>query len=659
MYFQIREIILWPKDRSLQPRRLPFELGSVNVISGVSKTGKSAIIPIIDYCLGAKSCTIPVNTIRNYCEWFGVVIQTSTGQKLFARREPGSLKATGDMYVSEDIEVRIPEMIESKNTNVNAVKKSLDELVGLTTLSFDSEELNVGFTHRPSFRDLGAFNFQPQNIIANPDVFFYKADTYEHREKLRTIFPYVLNAITSKLLAKQHELTQLQKELKRKQNELDSIRQVSTRWIAEIQSKISEARELGLIKEPVSPNASREELIEILDNVVKTSTDEIRVTEETVSEAIDELLNLQKEESDTSLELSVLRKRYIEMSTLKESSKQYQDALQVQIDRLKISEWLGKTHDPDHNCPLCGNSLELATEQLNALYNSLQEIEKTSGEFNSIPAAFDREYERVRAEIRNITEKLQGIRIRRQSLENSSEEAKQRQYDTLKVSRFIGNLEQSLETYFSIGRDSELSQEIQEIQDRVNELEGEISEAQIRSRTKRALNTINLNAGKLLPRLDAERPNDPVSLSINDLTVRIQGVDREDYLWEIGSGSNWLAYHIAVSLGLHQYFLTLPNSSVPTFIVYDQPSQVYFPRQLVTRKEEAEFDPEFKDEDLEAIRKVFRVLSSVVKDSDGKFQIIVLDHAADNVWGNIEDINLVEEWRRGRKLVPIEWIKKE
>jgi hypothetical protein len=51
MNFQIEKIILWPKKTGLPPRVLRFELSKVNVISGDSRTGKSAIIPIIDYCL--------------------------------------------------------------------------------------------------------------------------------------------------------------------------------------------------------------------------------------------------------------------------------------------------------------------------------------------------------------------------------------------------------------------------------------------------------------------------------------------------------------------------------------------------------------------------------------------------------------------------------
>src|SRR4051794_529312 len=109
MEFQIRAIILWPRKPGLKPRPLFFDLSSVNVITGASKTGKSAIVPIIDYCLGAEKCAIPVGVIRERCEWFGVLVQTAEGQKLFARREPGSQATTGDMFYLQAREVVIPD----------------------------------------------------------------------------------------------------------------------------------------------------------------------------------------------------------------------------------------------------------------------------------------------------------------------------------------------------------------------------------------------------------------------------------------------------------------------------------------------------------------------------------------------------------------------
>lgn len=656
MHFQIKEIILWPRNSTFEPVRLKFSTQKVNVITGASRTGKSAIIPIVDYCLGSDKCAIPVKTIRDACEWFGVLIETPFGLKLFARREPGNQKATGDMFVTEGLEINIPKRIPTKNSSVDAVKRKLDEFVGLTKLDFDAADFGSGFKGRPSFRDLGAFLFQPQNIVANPDILFYKADTYEHREKLRTIFPYILNAVTADLLAKQHELAQLRKEFRRKQRELASIKEVSERWLAEIRSRAAEARELGLIKVPILAVDTNERLIELLSSVVRETSLDIEVTSETVTEAVDELLQLQKEESGMSLNVSGLRKRFAEMAALKESSKEYVGALQIQKDRLKISEWLAKTHDTGHNCPICGNTIEKTTEQLNQLLKSLKEIETDAGEFETIPAAFDREFERVRSELKETTEKLQGIRIRRQSLEKSSEEAKQRQYESLHVSRFVGNLEEALKMYNRIGIDNDLTSEVQELQNRISVLESDISEGKIKSRIRRALEAINLFAGKLLPYLDCERPDDPISLSIDNLTIAVSGKDRDDYLWEIGSGSNWLSYHIAISLALQKFFLTINQSPVPSFLIYDQPSQVYFPKRLASREEDSESDPKFKDEDVEAVQKVFNVLSQVVEDSKGKLQVIVLDHAPESVWGHIPNIHMVDEWRGGKRLIPSNWL---
>lgn len=658
MYFQIKEIILWPKKSTFKPRRLPFELGKVNVISGASRTGKSAIIPIIDYCLGSDKCTIPVNTIRNSCDWFGIMVQTIMGQRLLARREPGSQKATGDMFILAGEDLTVPDVIEKKNSSIEAVKHMLDELAGLTSLDFDPDESNMGFkSGRPSFRDLGPFVFQPQNVVANPDVFFYKADTYQHREKLRAIFPYVLNAITAELMAKQHEVAELRKELRRKQHELSTVREVSERWMAEIQARVSEAKELGLLGETVSTSASRDDLVDFLGQVVKSSMDEIRVTGDTVSDAVNELIALQREEAHVSLELSGLRKRFAEMSELRESTVQYQGALQVQRDRLSLSDWLLSIHDREHQCPMCGNPLTEATAELNNLHDSLKEIERSAGDFSSVPAAFDREFERVKSGIRLVTEKLGGIRIRVQALERRSDDAKHRQFDSLRVSRFLGNVEQSLETYARIGHDSALDDEVKELQARVTLLDREISAGQIQARTRRALEQVNSNAEKLLLDLDVERPNDPISISIDDLTIKVQGVEREDYLWEIGSGSNWLSYHIAVTLGLHQFFHSLRQSPVPGFIVYDQPSQVYFPKRLASTKHDIDLDPELTDEDIEAVQKVFKVFSSVIAARGHGFQIIALDHAAENVWGDIPNIHAVEEWRGGKKLVPVEWLE--
>ena len=64
------------------------------------------------------------------------------------------------------------------------------------------------------------------------------------------------------------------------------------------------------------------------------------------------------------------------------------------------------------------------------------------------------------------------------------------------------------------------------------------------------------------------------------------------------------------------------------------------------------------DDDKNAVRKIFESLSAFVKDAEFGIQIIVTEHADDDIWGNIPDsrIHLVEKWRNNIKLVPVEWL---
>jgi hypothetical protein len=244
------------------------------------------------------------------------------------------------MFVIEGESVEVPTSIEHGNTNADKVRRMLDQLAGLTNLDFAEDESPSFFKSRPSFRDMMAFTMQPQNIVANQNVLFYRADSFEHREKLRTIFPYVLNAVTAETLAHEHELDEITRELRRKERELASAREVSQRWISEIRSWVSQARELGLLAREFAPETETSVLVNALREVVAAATHTVRITEDTIGGAVAELVTLQDEEQGLSRQLAKLRHRYQEMSTLRASANQYHTALHIQRDRLKLAEWL-------------------------------------------------------------------------------------------------------------------------------------------------------------------------------------------------------------------------------------------------------------------------------------------------------------------------------
>jgi hypothetical protein len=656
MYFQIRAILLWPRNPAFKPRRLRFELGSVNVISGASRTGKSAVIPIIDYCLGSRTCSIPVNTIRKHCEWFGVVVSTAQGEKLFARREPGAQRNTDDMFLMEADSIdEVPQRI-FKNTNADAVKRLLDDLAALSKLDFKGGDDSTGFDGRPSFRDLAAFTFQPQNIVANPDVLFFKTNTYEHREKLRKIFPYVLGAVTPGLMAKQFELQRTRSELRRKERELKDAQEVSARWLADLTAKFSEAQELGLIPKP-EQSPTRGQMIELLEEVVARTDLTITVSSATISEALSELSGLEGEERHVSRELTTLRHRLEEMNRMRAGGNQYDVAIGLQQGRLQLSSWLVGHTDAESDCPMCGSHTASARGKLEGLAARLKEVEAEAGVDKEVPAAFDRELQRVTTEVGVTTERLRSVQIRKRALSSRSKEASERQFAAKKAERFVGNLEAALDLHRRLGSDSGLLEEVDKLREVAQRLEAELREQEVEARKRRALDAVNSRAGRLLPFLDVENADDPISLEINDLTIKVRGADRDDYLSEIGSGSNWLSYHLAMVLALHQFYLEQPHSPVPGFLVVDQPSQVYFPKNLVPRPDEEDQELRLRDEDVDAVRKVFKVLGEVVLKAKGKLQVIVLDHAGRDVWGEIPGVVGLKEWRDGVKLVPMKWLE--
>ena len=70
MTFYIKKIVLWLKNGDT--RILKFKNDKVNVITGNSKTGKTAILEIIDYCLCGSDSNISYEHIGENVLWYGL-----------------------------------------------------------------------------------------------------------------------------------------------------------------------------------------------------------------------------------------------------------------------------------------------------------------------------------------------------------------------------------------------------------------------------------------------------------------------------------------------------------------------------------------------------------------------------------------------------------
>jgi hypothetical protein len=276
-----------------------------------------------------------------------------------------------------------------------------------------------------------------------------------------------------------------------------------------------------------------------------------------------------------------------------------------------------------------------------------------------VPAAFEREMQIVQQQMQELSEKLEAIQKRIKAEAQTLAIHRDETYTLESISRFLGRMETAIQTYKRIGTDSDLLNKLAEVNARIDELKSDVRESEIRQKQEYALKSIQTEMSRILPQLDVEHPDDPVEFVIKDLTVCVKNSSgRDDYLWEIGSASNWLSYHISLILALQYYFQTKPSANVPNFIIFDQPSQVYFPR---TQNPINEREQILNDDDKNAVKKIFETLSDYVKNAGFDIQIIVTEHAEDDIWGENSipgsKIKLVERWRDGIKLIPLEWLE--
>jgi hypothetical protein len=390
--------------------------------------------------------------------------------------------------------------------------------------------------------------------------------------------------------------------------------------------------------------------VDTLRKLATTTFIEARPAAAAIDEALAETLRLVDEERDLSVQLFEVRTRLEELKALKEGATSFGSALRIQKERLCLSSWLKSLTAKDKEAAAITPTLSPSAE-LDQLCTALARIEEEAARQPSSSETIDRELARLGETLRKKTEEIAALRARikgRRGLDKAREE-----YSIPEIERFLGRLEQALATYETVGDDSELAIEVNDLRSQVAELERRVGEPNIRARLERALAQVHFIAASILPKLDAEFPNYPIQLSIKDLSVKVLRPDREDWLWEIGSGANYLAYHIAVTTALQRFFMQTRNHPVPHLLIYDQPSQVYFPGSLVGDQAE----PDWRDQDVKAVRKVFAALSNEVVQSGGNLQVIVLDHAAQDVWGGIENMHVVAEWRGREKLVPEAWLK--
>lgn len=657
MEFQIEKLIVWPLDKIFAPRVVTFEIGKVNVITGASRTGKSAIIPIIDYCLASSDCFIPIDTIRNHASWYGIVVKTAAEKILISRRIPIGSKASNEFYVLRGEQIGIPPTIEKSNQKANDVKLLLNQIASTPFFSMGEEDEH-NFKARLSFRDLMALVFQSQEIVANQNILFYKTHAHEHRERLRNWFPYILGAESLDVLKARHQLKSIDAQLQKLRREFDKIGKVSAGWLDNMNGLLNVAGEYGLLHEPIGENATTEELLSIAKEVVECSPDQPNINIADIEQASGEIAKLDKKEDDLSISIAITRKRLKDVRQLRNNFVNYGKGILKRVDRLQISKWLHDVAGESVACSICGSSEHPdSVGEVKKICAALEQYERTSKRTADVPTAFDREEIMLKEELGVFLEQKNAIQKRFDLALSKDKDARRDFLKRKEMYLFLGHLGAALEVFDSLADGGDLNRQIEELEEEQKELQKISNKDQVKRLLVMATQKIALNALEHLKSLDVEKKYRNVAprFSVQNLSVEVPSDDGNWHLLaEVGSASNWVSFHLALMCGLQEFFLEQETSIVPSFVIFDQPSQVYFPklRKDSTQKDNPKYET---DEDVDAVKSMFKTLASSVLKNNGRWQAIVLDHADKNIYGEIEGVVEIEEWRNGKKLIPEEW----
>lgn len=632
---QIENIVIWAKNPKLEPKILSFAKGKINIIYGLSQTGKSAIIPIIDYCLGSTQNKIPVGHIREHSAWFGIVLNIDETKMLIIRENLD--EASNKVIVIENIENIPPFVDRSIEKDINDFKLELNKIMGVP---FYEPAHSLGIRDsRLSFRDLVTFNFQPQYIVANPNCLLYKMDTSQYKRLMLPVFNLVIGAETLENIENRIKFDLLKEKLNKLNKRKEEAKKARNIQLENCESIISSAIKYGLLDETYSDKVrNQKEHKNILKILSEKTIRDLSPSLKNADSISDLLNNINQEIEPLNNRLITLQsqKEYVEelISLLKSRN----EKTKMKTNRLEIAKFIHDFCEENANETACLGDLEELCANLNVLTNSLNK--------------------RLEPEIALYVKKLLDIDKEINDISMNVEVLKKEKFEIAKLGEKKNIVEKIYEDIiikskilleFANSKDEDINEEIKNIQEQIDK----ISIDDVETEYKNCIKNIIKYGQKYLP--DIKEFHYISQFIKDDMTIKVKKEEysnKDFYLWETGSGSNWVAFHIGVILGFHFHFIE-KKLPIFNFVMYDQPSQVYFPQKIL--KEE---DNMFEDKDIKQVQKMFQIFENAVKDAKGNLQIIVSDHADELVWGNIPDEykHIVANWSNGDALIPQEWI---
>ena len=667
---QIKDIIFYSKNG--QRRVLSLRTGEINIITGDNRTGKSALIDIVDYCLGRSSCNIPPGPIRDAVDWYALRLQFPSSQIFIARKcPPFNSQTTNHAYLLEGNEVEIPHLINQQNTTIEAVKTHIDSKLGISP----NENIPLeGQTRSPlivNFRHAIFYCFQSQNDLTAKDRIFHRQNENEDQILLtiKDSLPYFLSAVREDDLRLKDDLKQAKRELKLAEQELENSQEIRGEGTSQAIKLVSEAIQVGLLDGMENIPNNLNKLINLLQQVSQSDLSNDMIFSNIQGTNFSRLEELQEQVRDLQEQLRRNQDEIHAAETYAKETTGYESAARQQILRLESVGLFDKmsqnnSHD-SATCPLCFQELSESVPAIEAIKTSLVKMKDDL-------SLVDRNKPQLHTYIQDIQERQntvkQQLRMKSEEINvifNEQAETEQWRQQISNRNRTIGRISLWLENVDFTENNFDLKKRRDLAEMKVQEFQKLLEPDEKKDRLDYALKCISLQMTEWAEQLSLEHANRKnfVELNLSRATVIINSPEGRIQLGVIGGGDNIQGYHLVAHLALHQFFIE-QDRPTPRFLFLDQLSQVYFPDNsqelLINRanqvSDEEGFRDNLNDQELSKLSKlfefIFEVFNKVFRD---QFQLIITERANLESNQNFQD-SLIENWRNGNALIPSDWL---
>ena len=552
----------------------------------MSQTGKSALIDIVDYITARNHCHVADGVIRETVAWYAALFDLNGASIFIARRNPASGQRTsGDVYLSRESGSSLPPLTDLvKNTTTDALESFLTAAIGISENQVRPETSPSGLL-RAQFRHALFYSFQDQNDIDSKRNLFHRQDQDYVGRDIRDTLPYFLGAMDEDALTKQAELQQARRRLRQLERELRTAQSPGSLAGPRAQALVDEAKQVGLVDERTT-TATEERTLSVLHALAADST--IR-DQEIVEDGEDLLAALRSERQGLRMEFERINAEIRSTRMFASESSAYAREAREQRARLSAVGLIDNgTAESDH-CPVCSSLLDIPPPSVRQLQESLRALDD---ELDAVQSENPRVQMRLAQLLSEQTELRQRLREnqRRISARIQENEILRVQRDNFILqARTIGKVQQYLEAADLVDDNAALRRSVDAQRDRIAVLEQDLDPEVIRDAITAYCNIIGSYMTAYSDGLGLEHGGSQLRLDARNLTVVADTDSGPVPLGQMGSGENWVGYHVLAHLGLHKWFRRR-NRPVPGFLFFDQPSQAHYPSSE-TRKGRSQIYP--------------------------------------------------------------------